>query len=32
VLLYLDQSSRGWGAEAEGEPLPPVPAMMKGMH
>ena len=32
VLLYLDQSSRGWGAEKEGEPLPPVPAMMKGMH
>ena len=32
VLLYLDQSSRGRGAEKEGEPLPPVPAMRKGMH
>jgi Na+/proline symporter len=31
VLLYLDQSSRGWGAEEAGDEAAPVP-MMKGMH
>ena len=32
VLLYLDQSSRGWGAEQDGE-LPPLPAAAaKGLH
>jgi len=32
ILLYLDQSSRGWGAEKAGEEVAqPVP-MMKGMH
>ena len=32
VLLYLDQSSRGWGAEQGGEEVAPLPTMSRGIH